>query len=61
MHRKAGSDLWCTQDEAVTLYPSHAYECGVEDQSSKEDTTQLTIAVLMVRQVNVLRDLLDIV
>ena len=46
---------------AVTLDPSHAYECGLEGQSGKEDTAQLTIVVLMVRRVNVLTDLLDIV
>ena len=46
---------------AVTLDPSHAYEFGLEDQPGKEDTTQITIAVLMVRRVKVLTDLLDIV
>ena len=45
----------------VTLDPSHAYECGLEGQSGKDDTTQLTIAVLMVRRVNVLTDMLDVV
>ena len=24
--------LWCTKHVAVTLGPSHAYECGLEDQ-----------------------------
>ena len=53
--------LRCTQEVDVTLDPSHVYECGLEDQSGKEDTTQITIAVLMVRRVNALTDLLDIV
>ena len=47
------------KDVAITLDPSHACECGLEGQSGKEDTTQLTIAVLMVRGINVLTDLLD--
>ena len=46
---------------AVTLDPSHAFECGLEDQLGKEDTIQLTIAALMVRRVNGLTDLLDII
>ena len=46
---------------AITLDPSHACECGLEDQPGKEDTTQITIAVLMIRRVKVLMDLLDIV
>ena len=41
----------CTQEMDVTLDPSHVYECGLEDQSGKEDTTQITIAVLMVRRI----------
>ena len=49
------------KDVAITLDPSHACECGLEDQPGKEDTTQITIAVLMVRRVDVLTDLLDIV
>ena len=49
------------KDVAITLDPSHAYECGLEEQSGKEDTTQITIAVLKVRRVDVLTDLLDIV
>ena len=52
--------LRCTQEMDVTLDPSHVYECGLEDQSGKEETTQLTIAVLMVRRINILTDLLDI-
>ena len=52
--------LRCTQEVDVTLDPSHVYECGLEDQSGKEETTQLTIAVLMVRRINILTDLLDI-
>ena len=40
--------LGCARDVAVTLDPSHAYEFGLEDQPGKEDTTQITIAVLMV-------------
>ena len=44
----------------VTLDPSHVYECGLEDQSGKEERTQLMIAVLMVRRINILTDLLDI-
>ena len=44
---------------AITLDPSHTYECGLEGQSGKEDTTQLTIAVLMVRGINVLTNVLD--
>ena len=47
------------KDVAITLDPSHAYECRLEGQSGKEDTTQLTIAVLMVRRINVPTDLLD--
>ena len=49
------------KDVAITLDPSHTYECGLEGQSGKEDTTQLTIAVLTVRRANVLTDLFDIV
>ena len=45
---------------AITLDPTHAYECGLEGQSGKEDTTQLTIAALMARRINVPTDLLDI-
>ena len=41
--------LRCTQEMDVTLDPFHVYECGLEDQSGKEDTTQIMIAVLMVR------------
>ena len=52
--------LRCSQDVALTLDPSHACECGLEDQSGKEDTTQLTIAFLMARRINVPTDLLDI-
>ena len=52
--------LRCTQEVDVTLDPSHVYECGLEDQSGKEETTQLTIAVLMVRRINILTDMLDI-
>ena len=52
--------LRCTQEVDVTLDPSHVYECGLEDQSGKEERTQLMIAVLMVRRINVLTDLLDI-
>ena len=37
---------------AITLDTTHAYECGLEGQSGKEDTPQLTIAVLMVRRAN---------
>ena len=33
----------------------------IDEQPGKEDTTQITIAVLMVRRVDVLTDLLDIV
>ena len=36
-------------------------ERGVEDTPGKEDTIQLTMAVLMVRRVNGLTDLLDII
>ena len=47
---------------AITLDTTHAYECGLEGQSGKEDTTQITIAVLMVSKTgNALTDLLDIV
>jgi hypothetical protein len=49
------------KDVAITLDPSHACECGLEDQPGKEDTTQITIAVLMIRRVKVLMDLLHIV
>ena len=45
----------------MTLSPSHAVQCGLEDQPGKEDTTRITVAVLMVRRVNILTDLLDIV
>ena len=38
------------KDATITLDPSHAFECGLEKQSSKEDTTQLTIAVLTVEE-----------
>ena len=31
--------LWCTKDVAITLDPPHACECGLEDQSGKEDTS----------------------
>ena len=33
----------------------------IDEQSGKEDTTQMTIAILMVSRVNVLTDLLGIV
>ena len=46
---------------AITLDTTYAYECGLEGQSGKEDTIQLTITVLMVRRVIVLTDLLNIV
>ena len=52
--------LRCTQEVDVTLDPSHVYECGLEDQSGKQERTQLMIAVLMVRRINILTDLLDI-
>ena len=44
----------------MTLSPSHAVQCGLEDQPGKEDTTRITVTVLMVRRVNILTDLLDI-
>ena len=33
----------------------------IDEKSGKEDTTQITIAILMARRVNVLMDLLGIV
>ena len=53
--------IWCTQGVIIDLDPTHVYACLVDEQSGKDDTTQITIAVLMVRRVNVLTDLLDIV
>ena len=58
--QRTQDNLMSPRDVAVTLDPSHACECGLEDQSGKEDTPQITIAVLMVRRVNVLTDLLNI-
>ena len=44
----------------ITSDPSQAYVRGIEVESGKEDTTQLTIAALMARRINVPTDLLDI-
>ena len=51
---------WCAQGAIITRNPSHAYERAIDEQSGKEDTTEITKAILMVRRV-VLTDLLDIV
>ena len=46
----------------IILVPPPAYEYGAEKMPGKEDTTQTTTIVgLMVRRVNVLMALLDIV
>ena len=46
----------------IILVPPPAYEYGAEEMPGKEDTTQTTTIVgLMVRRVNVLMALLDIV